>query len=437
VLRRYVLVTLAVGVGVTAFFLVTDAGPRRFERPKAPAATGAFRDGGAPPSDPAIERALAVALPRVAHLSFAYLGKDADDGARRHAVAALRAEPAFGQHGEPLHAAWIGLVDGLDHWMTMAQGDRSFRGTTEELRAHADAVSDQLAAAGLGYTIDASSIGDHNRRRADVVGYRVEKVAFVYANSERQRVLELRGLARTEPNNLLGRTEVKAEELAEPVVLLDAIDDKVANLVLPVMGGLAFPIGDDAWSHGPRARAAGAAAADAIRRELAIALGDAADPVGRARELVTASVRHHEAQHGLDADRKLTHPDRLAMLIGGKANDPFALRARLELSAYLSQIASDMWLPQLTLWSLARHGFKGGHVHSEEMFVAAIVVEGLARHLQIAAPGAIFHDGELDRDRLAALVGPIAARSTLELRSAAAAVWTDLFDEKLIRIVDQ
>ena len=413
------LATLVVGVGVTTFFLVTDAGPRPFERPTPPAPIGVFRDGGTPARDPAIEAVLGTELSRVIHTSFAFLGRDTDDGARRRGLAALRASPAFAAHGEHLATAWRALIDSLDHWMTMAIGDRGFRAASDELRAHAEVVADQLAAAGLGYTFDASALLAQSKRKTDLVPYRIERVAFVFANSERQRVLELRGLERSDPSGLLGRT---TEELGDPVVLLDAIDEKVANLVMPVLGGQPFPLGP---------RTASLAAAESIRRELAAA---GVDSLIRARDLVTASVRHHEAQHGLDADRHLTHPARLAMLAGEK--DAFALRSRLELSAYLSQIASDMWVPQLTLWSLARHAFHGGHTKTEEMIVAVVVVEGIARQLQIVAPGPVFHDGEIDRDRLATLVAPIAAHSTLELRAAAAALWGELFEDKLVRIVD-
>ena len=418
-LRRHVLATLAVGVGVTTFFLVTDAGPRPFERPRPPAPIGVFRDGGTPARDPEIERVLGTDFPAVVRTSFAFLGRDTDDGARRHGLTALRASSAFGGHGERLAAAWREMIDSLDHWMTMALGDRGFRASSDELRAHVEVVADQLAAAGLGYTFDASALLPQSKRKVDIVPYRIERVAFVFANSERERVLELRRLERVDPSGLLGRT---TEELGDPVVLLDAIDDKIANLVMPVLGGLPFPLGP---------RTASIAAGEAIRRELAAAGGE---PVTRARQLVTASVRHHEAQHGLDADRHLVHPARLAMLVGDK--DATAVRARLELSAYLSQIASDMWVPQLTLWSLARHAFHAGHTKTEEMLVAVVVVEGIARELQIVAPGPIFHDGDIDRDRLATLVAPIAAHSTLELRAAAAALWGELFEDKLVRIVD-
>ena len=45
-------------------------------------------------------------------------------------------------------------------------------------------------------------------------------------------------------------------------------------------------------------------------------------------------------------------------------------------------------------------------------------------------------DGKLDRDRLAELVAPLASKTTIELRSAAARLWRELFREPLVRLVD-
>ncbi|MDB4956762.1 MAG: hypothetical protein JWO36_4331, partial [Myxococcales bacterium] len=179
-------------------------------------------------------------------------------------------------------------------------------------------------------------------------------------------------------------------------------------------------------------------AGDAIRRELVTALGSDASTAELARarlhKLVTSSVRHHEAQHGLDHDRDLRQPAALAML--GDPKSEFAIRTRYELSAYLSQIASDMWLPQLTLWNLARHAFHGSQARVSEAYVAIATIEGLAHELHIALPGPLVHDGIIDRERLAAGVSAIAARSTTELRSAAARLWVTYFDRHLERIVD-
>ncbi|HWU85711.1 MAG TPA: hypothetical protein VN253_00445, partial [Kofleriaceae bacterium] len=233
---------------------------------------------------------------------------------------------------------------------------------------------------------------------------------------------------------------ITTDELADPVVLLGQVDEKVRYQILPVLGGAPFPLGDDGWVSSRRGRALAFVAGEAIRRELRAALGeDVAAPeraAARCRRLVAASVGHHEAQHGLDHDRALRHPQELVAALGWTSG-PFALRARLELSAYLSQLASDAWLPQLVLWNLARHGFRGSRVGIEESYVAVVVIEGLARRLGIASPGPLLRDtGELDRDRLAALAAPLAEVPTLDLRSAAAALWGELFGEPLVRIYD-
>jgi hypothetical protein len=320
--------------------------------------------------------------------------------------------------------------------MVLSSGDPPYRVASSELHARIDVVSDQLAAVGLGYYLDPEIINENARRRAGIFSYRVEDVGFVLADRERVRVLSLRRLDHLETGAaLLG---MKAEELGDPVVLLDAVEDKVTYQILPVLGGRPYPLGDDAWAHA-RGRTVSYAAGAAIRRELVTALGsDIEDPdraTERCRLLLIGSVRHHEAQHALDQDRHLAYPAALAAFVGDKPNQPFAIRARYELSAYLSQIASDMWLPQLTLWNLARHGFRHGQ-RTEESYVAVVVIEGLARHLGIASPGPVIHGGEIDRDRLATLVAPIAERSTAEVRTAAAALWSELFDRRLVRIVD-
>jgi hypothetical protein len=135
-----------------------------------------------------------------------------------------------------------------------------------------------------------------------------------------------------------------------------------------------------------------------------------------------------------------SYPEVLGKLVGplrtASGMNPMAVRARNELSAYTSQIASDMWLPQAALWNLARHAFQSSRRGSPESFAAVIVLEGLAKQLDIKSPGAAFHNGELDRDRLAELVTPLSNKSTIELRSAAARLWAELFDEPLVRLVD-
>jgi hypothetical protein len=207
-----------------------------------------------------------------------------------------------------------------------------------------------------------------------------------------------------------------------------------------VLAGRPFPLGDDGWAFSPRGRAAAQAAGDAIRRELLNALytdvASAERATARCRELLVTSVRHHEAQHRLDQDRGLPHPEVLGKRLGDAKGSPFALRTRYELSAYLSQIASDVWLPQLTLWNLTRHGFRRSQTRSEEAMVAAFVVEGLARRLRISDPGQVLRNGEIDRDRLAALAIELSSRTTAQLRSTAAGLWAELYGRPLVRLYE-
>ncbi|MGE0404504.1 MAG: hypothetical protein AB7T06_47785, partial [Kofleriaceae bacterium] len=278
----------------------------------------------------------------------------------------------------------------------------------------------------------------HPRRRAGIYSYRIERVAFVRANDrEPIRVFDARRLDAADGGAaMLG---MKQNELDDPIVLLDTVEAKVQNQILPVLAGATFPVGDDGWVYTTRGRDVAVSAAYGIRRELLAALYTAAqDPEQAAiktRELITESVRHHEAQHKLDHDVALPYPPELSTRLGDKKNDPFAVRTRYELSAYLSQIASDTWLPQLTLWNLARHGFHKGQ-RREETFVAVVVIEGLARKLGIAPAGAVIRNGEVDRDRLALLAAPLAQRTTAELRRAAAELWAEMFGEPLVRLYD-
>jgi hypothetical protein len=388
-----------------------------------------FRHGGTPARDAAIEQVLAVELPALVRAGAAR---------RPDHVAALREHAAFARRGDALRAAWRGLIDCLDRWLALDEDRAGYRRTAGELRARAIAVSDQLAAAELGYYLDATLLPEHGRRPPGLSTYRIEDVAFVRANTERTRVLGLRRLDRRDDVAALGMAN---EELDDPVVLLGQVDEKVSHQILPVLAGAEFPIGDDGWVHSRRGRHLARIAAGAIRRELHAAIGaDVADvdrATARCRRLVASSVGRHEAQHGIDHGRGgLRHPQALVAVLG-RASRPFALRARLELSAYTSQIASDTWLPQLVLWNLARHAFRGTYVGHEESYVAVVILEGLARHFGMLPSGPVIREnGEVDRDRLAALIEPLAGLGTLELRAAAAALWAELFGEPLVRIYD-
>lgn len=411
-----------------------------FVGPAPSPAVGVFRDGGVPRHDRAIEDVLAGDLPRLAAASAALTGPGAHaDATRAERLARLRAHRAFAGHGPGLAAAWRGMLGSLERWVVLTPADAAWASAARDLRARVELVSDQLAAAQLGYHLEPSLLSDHPRRRTGIFTYRIENVAFVRSNDRRIRVLEARRLDPLEDAvRLLG---LKAEELDDPIVLLDTIEAKVQEQVLPVLAGRAFPLGDDGWAYSPRGRAAAQAAGDAIRRELRDALYPDVSASGRAaarcRELLVASVRHHEAQHRLDQDLGLPHPEVLSTRLGDGARSTFGLRARYELSAYLSQIASDVWLPRLTLWNLARHGFRRAASRSEEAVVAAFVVEGLARRLGLSASGdRVLRNGEIDRDRLATVAAALSTRTTAELRAAAAGLWAELYGRPLVRLYE-
>ncbi len=423
----------------TVMTIQSPSGEDAYTRPTPPPAVGVFRDGGAPRRDKEIEIVLATQLPKLVAMSEMTRKGPVETGARDQMLQILRDDAAFSAHGPTLAIAWKRMLDIYERWMGMVPGDRGYADVSRDLRARFDVVSDQLAAAELGYYIDPEIVSDpHPRRRAGIYSYRIERVAFVRANDrEPVRVFEARRLDPTDAGAaMLG---MKQDELDDPIVLLDSVESKVSTQILPVLAGATFPVGDDNWVYTTRGREVAASAAFGIRRELLAALYTAAqDPEQaalRTRELIVSSVRHHEAQHKLDHDVALPYPPELSTRLGDKKNDPFAIRTRYELSAYLSQIASDTWLPQLTLWNLARHGFHKGS-RREETFVAVVVIEGLARKLGVTQAGPIIRNGEVDRDRLALLAGPLAQRTTAELRSAAANLWAELFGEPLVRLYD-
>jgi hypothetical protein len=375
------------------------------ERPAPPPAVGAYRDGGEPARDQGIETVLAAELAK-------------PNNADRAPVALAR---------------WPEVADA---WRAMIEAVESYgEGDDEDLRVRVQVVSDQLAGAGLGYFVDVElPLGG----TPVLIGYRVEKVTFVRADRDRIRVLDMRRLAgRAERKPWLG---MKPEGFADAIVLRDHVETYVRLELLPVLEGYRYELADDAWAHTKQAKAAANAATRAIRRELATAVGARADAGPRIEKLLVASVRHHEAHHGYEQDREPVQPEVLVAHVGpirsGRKVDERALRARNELSAYTSQIASDMWMPQVALWSLARHAFRPARRNSPEAVAAVVVLEGLARQLGISTQGTALRGDAIDREKLAELVGPLSAVPTIELRSAAARLWAELFGTQLVRLVD-
>jgi hypothetical protein len=420
--------TVAAAVLLLAWLAVTIRTPSRPPRPTPPLFTGAYFHGGTPARDEALEKFV------VAELTDLVIETDADrsgsrDGAARakHALE-LRAAPIIASRGPALATAWRGLVDALDRWTEASR--RDYRVSEAELGRRAQDVSEQFAALGLGLYLQADMMVDRGVPHAAVFVFAVEEVVFVRAGGEARRVLGLRRLDELNlRHTLLGR---QGDELGDPVVLLDQIDEFVRERVMPTLDGHAYPLGDAAWRSTIYGRGVAYVAGEAVRRELATAGGQA-----EVARIIAASVRRHEARHGIDNDREtpLRYPSALAAYVPNDGKQ-LALRARAELAGYLSQIGNEPVTPQFALWNLASLAFNRSRWHSAESYVGVVVIEGLARHLGITSPKPVIVNDQFDRQRLVSLAEPLAAQSSEKLRAAARQLWIELYGEPMLPITD-
>ena len=493
--------------------IVTAPPNRSFVRALPPPSAGAFRDGGTPLEDAAIEGVLKDTLPALIIATDRAVNKtDTSDPERLRLHVEAANAPAMQRHAG-LAETWPALVESLDRWAHLTPADHAWDRAVADLRGRARAVSDQLAGLGLGYYVEGDAVLGGGLRHGVVFTYRIEHVAFVARGTRVRRVLGLRRLDRLNlSRSLLG---MHSSELGDPLLLLDQIDEHVATHLLHLLSeDGSYPLGDGRY-RARRGDLLGAVAGNAVRAELFEALGPdaptaqrigelAADraeklrawqeylhlkdlslrrvdtallppnylpslaPVlpeeqrarmaqldaemaelgvpriaARLHDLVAATVRRHEAQHAFDGDRAtpLLHPTSLMMMVGpildaDGVEQRLAIAARTELSAYVAQIASDPVTPHLALWALARSAFDRTRWGRPESYVAAVVIDGLARELGVPSVGVVWHDGKLDRERLRSLALGIAERRSDEVRAAAARLWTELFGERFVPLVD-
>ena len=434
------MVALCVALG--AWGVIALRTPHHRVRPHAPPVAGAFATGGAPARDPALERLFAAELADLVvesdgdrHGSGDAPCQQCDRGrglrgadrspARKAHLAELAGAPAIVAHGPALTAAWRDLLGALDASVDVPVHTAGFPEAREALREQAHAVSDQLAALGLGYYLDGDVFLDRQVAHAVVLAYRVEDVRFVHAATTRVRVLSLRRLDHLNlARAVLG---MQSELLGDPVVMLDQIEEFVATHVAPVIAGAPYPVGDDMWRASWSGRRLAAGAGDAIRAELATGPGPGIERLAA----VTASVRRHEARHAFDNDRArpLRYPAALAVYLGPRDTDPEVRRARAELAAYLSQIANDPVTPQLALWNVASQALQHERWGTPEAYAAVVILMGLAGRRD-----AVVVNGRLDRSRLADLSVPLAGLSDAALRDAARRLWTELYGESCLPI---
>ncbi|HTL33219.1 MAG TPA: hypothetical protein VL326_08845 [Kofleriaceae bacterium] len=392
-LRWHVVAALAIGVLLMALFVGRmRAAPRRM-RPTSVVGVGAYFHGGTPASDPKLEAFL------IDNLTQLLIETDADrlgetEGApRARRVSELRNAKEMAAYGPRLAVAWRELIDALDRWANLPVGGRRVRDAVDELGKKAQAVSNEFAQLGLGYYLQGDALLGHTAH-AIVFVYRVEDVTFVHVGGERRRVLGLRRLDKLDLDlAMLGR---QSDESPDPVVLLDRIDHFVETKVEPLLAsdtGAGFEIADEF-------RAAGVTDRSAMTK------------------LIVGTVRRHEARHGLDLERidlgyPLRYPHALAAIFGSRSKG--TMRTELELAAYLSQIGNEPILPKLALWNLMNVG--AGHKGTAEAYAARIIIDGLARKLDV-------RDDQL------------LSQGDDTLRTGARLLWVDLYGEPMLPITD-
>ncbi len=429
---------VAIAVLLFTLLAISVRRPVRHSRPDVPLVAGAFFSGGRPADDPELAAFLETELTELVIETDAERRGSHEGAPRAKHLKEMRDAPVIRGYGPGLTRAWRRLLDSLDRWAEISVHAVKFREAVRDLGRRAQDVSDQLAALGLGFYISGDVMVSAGTARAVVFSYRVEHVAFVRAGGDARRVLSLRRLDKLNLDlALLGR---QGDELGDPVVLLDQVDHLTSDRVLPVLEGETYRLGDPGWRRGSQSgRLLAAYAAAGIERELRTALGDAitipAERARLARRLVAASVRRHEARHAIDQDRarSLRYPARLEALVGPR--DGSTLRTELELAAYVSQIANDPAIPQFALWNIAGHAFNT-RWGSSESYVAVMILEGLARQLGSVPAGPLVRNGRLDREALANLARPLAEQTSDNLRAAARMLWTELYGEPVLPIVD-
>jgi hypothetical protein len=431
--------TLALAVLLIVWLAVTIRTPARPARPIPPLMTGAYFHGGTPARDGSLEQYV------VAELTDLVIETDAErrgsqDGAPRAAHAKeLRNSPVIASRGPALASAWRAMIDAFDRWVDVRRRSSNYKTMQAELGRRAQDMSDQFAALGLGLYIQSDVLVDNGVPHAALFVFRVEEVAFVRAGGEPRRVLSLRRLDELNlRHTLLGR---QGDELGDPVVLLDQIDEFVTGRVMPTLRGNAYPLGDAAWRSTVYGHGIAQAAGEAIRGELDRELGPDVDVPELAQQrvarIIAASVRRHEARHGIDNDREtpLRYPSALAAYLPNDGG-PVALRARAELAGYLSQIGNETVTPQFALWNLASLTFNRARWHSAEFYAGVVIIEGLARQLGYTVRGPAISNGSFERQRLVSIAEPLASQSKDKLQLAARKLWIELYGEPMLPIVD-
>jgi len=271
---------LAVG-GIAWIVLATEPGPpasKVYTRPVVAERMDAYQVGGVPLHDAALEAMLRDGLVTAVVSVDRYTraldrGEHVDPGELAAKLQALAGRTEITARSPALAKAWVALMNQLVSWSNLSPKVAVFESASNELVMRSHDVSFQLAALGLGYFLDADVTTRGNSRDAWLYAYRVELISIVERGREPMRVLNLRRLDQL--NYAETKFGMQGEELGDPLVLLDQIDENVATRDLRVLADTgSFRIGGDDWMDGNTAALELRAKVDgAVRRELTTALG--------------------------------------------------------------------------------------------------------------------------------------------------------------------
>ena len=144
------------------------------------------------------------------------------------------------------------------------------------------------------------------------------------------------------------------------------------------------------------------------------------------RAELARSVERHEVQHRLDLGAgELAMPPPLEALVG-----PGGVRARDELSAYLSEVARDARTPRLGIAAIGRFLCDADHWGSAESDAAIVLLEGMSVELGLGERHLVDR-GIVDRAGVIDVLAGIARTPADRVRAAAKTLWERWYGKAL------
>lgn len=495
-----VCVALVGVLGAFGYALVTHhAPPRTYTRVLPAPSADAYRVGGVPLHDPAIDALLDAPLTDL--VVKGGQARDQNDHAFPSQLAAMRGKELG--HGKALGEAWQHVIDAFGTAVDAAKPPT--RRDEIDLREAVRALTDQLAAAGLGYFLE----GRFKNGYPMIQSYRVEEIRFVVTNGAPRRVLSLGRIDHL--NTAYAVLGMDNEDIGDPVLHLARIAEYVASTELPVLDADAvYPLAEQTFLDTPEGRALGSAAGAAVRAEYMAALGADApaaqkiahllaerggiieqwrDHLGRKQvvfsdtddlfvppallealngqvphyqiervraiddslatleapriharmlELVANTVRRHEAQHGFDFDRatQARYPDLLRAFLGPEVDENGDPVAIVDAArAELSAYLSQVINDPVTPHAAFWH--LAQEVFTKSRAGTGEDFAGIVAIIAIAKQAGADVSGHwFPIERLTKLALVIAKLDDAALRAKTAAAWQDLYGEPPTTIAD-